>query len=77
MDNDEILVAFGKKVQGERQKRDLSQEQLAEIAGLDRTYISSMERGRRNVSLLNIIRVASALSISPSVFLEGIGEINE
>jgi transcriptional regulator with XRE-family HTH domain len=77
MDNDDILEAFGKKVQEERLKHGLSQEKLAEIAGLDRTYISSMERGRRNVSLLNIIKVASALSIPPSIFLEGIGEIDE
>lgn len=77
MDNDGILEVFGKKVQEERLKHELSQEKLAEIAGLDRTYISSMERGRRNVSLLNIIKVANALSISPSIFLEGIGEIDE
>jgi len=77
MDNDEVLNTFGKKVQEQRLKQGLSQEKLAEISGLDRTYISSMERGRRNVSLLNIVKVARALSIPPSDFLEGIRELDE
>jgi transcriptional regulator with XRE-family HTH domain len=73
MDSEEVLESFGKRVQQERLKLKLSQEKLAEIACLDRTYISSMERGCRNVSLLNIVKVANALSIPPSTLLEGLG----
>lgn len=73
MDNEQILGSFGQAVQKERLKLKLSQEKLAEIACLDRTYISSMERGCRNVSLLNIVKVANALSIPPSKLLEGLG----
>jgi len=47
----------------------LSQEKLAEAAGLHWTYISSVERGQRNVSLVNIVRIAKALGVSPSELL--------
>lgn len=57
--------AFGLRIQTLRRKKRLSQEDLAEIAGLHRTYISSLERGQRNVSLKNIIKLAVALKISP------------
>jgi transcriptional regulator with XRE-family HTH domain len=50
-----------------RESRGHSQERLAEIARLHRTYIGGIERGERNVSLVNIWRIADALGISPSV----------
>ena len=47
-----------------RRRKELSQEGLALVCGLDRTYIGSVERGERNISLLNIYVVASALGVS-------------
>lgn len=44
----------------------ISQEQLAERAGLDRTYVSSVERGKRNISLNNIFKLAEALNVTPA-----------
>jgi transcriptional regulator with XRE-family HTH domain len=57
------LVAFGQHLKQMRQGKGLSQEQLGLIAELDRTYISGIERGVRNVSLANIFRIAKALDV--------------
>jgi transcriptional regulator with XRE-family HTH domain len=76
MNKDQLLSAFGQKVQEVRRDKKLSQEDLADLADLDRTYISSMERGKRNVSLLNIVKVANALSVPPEIFVKGLGGIN-
>jgi len=48
----------------------LSQERLAELAGVHRTYLSSLERGERNVSLDNIYAIAEALGVSPAELFE-------
>lgn len=58
--------AFGRTVRKLRQSRGLSQERLAELAGIHRTYIGDVERGRRNVALVNMTRIAKALGISLS-----------
>ena len=64
----EILVSFGRKVQMRRKELKLSQEQLAEEAGLHRTYIGMIERAEKNVTLVNIEKIAKALKIRwPSV----------
>jgi transcriptional regulator with XRE-family HTH domain len=64
------LKRFGEKVRELRLKRGLSQEQLAESSGLHRTYISSLELGKRNVSLINIYALAKALGITPDKLLK-------
>ncbi|EOX0307874.1 helix-turn-helix domain-containing protein [Escherichia coli] len=55
----------------------LSQEQVAERAQLDRTYVSSVERGQRNISLLNICKLAAALEVTPESLLANLGEYYE
>ena len=60
---DPLLSAFGGAVRSLRLARGLSQESLAEAARLHVTYVSSLERGRRNVSLVNIDRLARALGV--------------
>jgi transcriptional regulator with XRE-family HTH domain len=66
------LQQFGARVRTLRKAKELSQEQLAERTGLHRTYIGGIERGERNVSLINIVRLANALEVSPSDLLQGI-----
>lgn len=61
--------AFGLAVRSRRQRVRLSQEELAELAGLHRTYIGSVERGERNVTLKNINAIAKALGIAGSQLL--------
>lgn len=72
-----LLDSFGLRVKELRKQQKISQERLAEISELDRTYISSIERGQRNVSLLNIVKIAAALKTTASYLLEGIEVINE
>ncbi|URN14976.1 MULTISPECIES: helix-turn-helix domain-containing protein [Streptomyces] len=64
--------AFGHRVREHRLSAGLSQEELAEAAGIHRTYVSSLERGQRNVSLDNIIALARALEIDAAQLLKGI-----
>lgn len=61
----EIKRAFGCKVRLEREVRGLSQEGLALVCGLDRTYIGGVERGERNISIINIHKIAAALDLPP------------
>lgn len=63
MDEAQLLVNFGDCVKNARLTLGLSQEKLALDCGLDRTYISSVERGKRNVSLINIHKLAAALNV--------------
>jgi transcriptional regulator with XRE-family HTH domain len=65
----EILVRFGQRVREERIKQRLSQEQLAELAGVHRTYIGMIERAEKNITLENIEKVANALKIKPETLL--------
>lgn len=65
----DIKNKFGKNLRRLRHQRGLSQEALADICELDRTYLGGAERGERNVSLLNIIRIADALNVPASELL--------
>jgi len=69
MIEEDILGSFGRTVQTLRLSKGWSQEKLAELSGLDRTYVSSVERGKRNVSILNICKLSNALDIPPSFLL--------
>jgi ribosome-binding protein aMBF1 (putative translation factor) len=62
-DKSEIQKRFGERVREIRKHRGLSQEALAFACGLDRTYIGGVERGERNISLVNIHRIADALNV--------------
>ncbi len=64
-----ILKLFGERVRVLRQARGISQEALALAAGLDRTYVGGVERGERNISLMNIQKIAQALDMSPGDLL--------
>ena len=66
------LVQFGQRVQRFRRQRGISQEDLADLASLHRNYISQIECGRRNLSLLNILKIARALKLPASKLIERI-----
>ncbi|GMQ23682.1 helix-turn-helix transcriptional regulator [Algoriphagus sp. oki45] len=57
----DVKAEYGKKVRTIRKKEGVSQESLADLAGLDRTYISDIENGKRNVSIETIFKIAEAL----------------
>lgn len=59
----EILVQFGHRVKELRKLQNMSQEDLADIAGLHRTYIGMIERAEKNITLINIEKIAKALKI--------------
>ncbi|HHU77152.1 MAG TPA: helix-turn-helix transcriptional regulator [Firmicutes bacterium] len=68
----DIRIAFGNQLKDLRRSQKISQEELAFRSGLHRTYISSVERGKRNISLINIAKLAKALGTDPARLLEGI-----
>lgn len=73
MKEKEIKKVLGLTVRKHRLKMGVSQEKLAELTDLHRTYISDIERGTRNVSAINIVRLARALKIKPARLLEDLG----
>jgi len=68
----DVLARFGRRVRDLRNAQRLSQEDFAAECGLDRTYISGIERGRRNVSLRNLRVIAKALGLSLSELFRGL-----
>ncbi len=59
-----ILKKLGERIKKLRKEAGISQEKLAELAGLDRTYINGVENGRRNISIINMEKICTALEIS-------------
>lgn len=64
----DIKIVVGKRVKELRNKLGISQEELADLASLDRTYITSVECGRRNISIVNIDKIAKALKVELNDF---------
>ncbi len=65
-DSDEkILIRFGRNIANVRKEKKITQEQLSFLSDLDRSYISGVESGKRNISIINIFKIAAALDISP------------
>jgi len=69
-DEDRLLRLFAENMRVVRTQRELSQEALGDLCDLDRTYISGIERKRRNVSIRNIQRIADALGVDARVLLD-------
>ncbi len=68
--DEQIQKRFGQRVRELRKQKDLSQEALALACDLDRTYVGGVERGERNISLLNIHKIAKALGVSAKDLLD-------
>jgi transcriptional regulator with XRE-family HTH domain len=69
---DSVLVKLGLNVRKRREARELTQENLAERASLDATYISGIERGVRNPGIKNVARLAKALGLSTAELCKGV-----
>ena len=67
------LIAIGNAIRHVRSEKKISQEELAHRAGIDRSYASSIERGRQNPGIVLLLQVAAALEISASELLERAG----
>lgn len=65
---EDIKLAIGKRIKELRVKQGISQEKLANLAELDRTYVTSVENGKRNISIVNIVKLCKALNIPLYLF---------
>ena len=63
MTTDERMIAFGRRVREVRKSKGISQERLAEMAGIDRSYMGNIERGEKNITLKKAYEVCDALDI--------------
>lgn len=70
--SDIVLRQFADRLIELRKERGISQERLAMEAGVGRSYLSGVERAQRNISLLNITKLAAALTVDPALLLEGV-----
>jgi transcriptional regulator with XRE-family HTH domain len=70
--HDSVLSCLGKNVRKAREEKALTQEKLAEIAELDATYISGIERGLRNPGIKNVARIAKALGLTTAQLCKGV-----
>jgi transcriptional regulator with XRE-family HTH domain len=72
MRKERTLVELGKRIQEARLELGISQEALATQAGLHRTYMGMVERGERNITIINLLRIATALGIEAGILLQGL-----
>lgn len=72
MSDEDDLETLGRNVRSARKRAKLTQEELAELADLHPTYVGGIERGERNIGVLNLIGLARALSVGPGTFFSGI-----
>lgn len=63
MTTDDRMIAFGKRVREVRKSKEISQEKLAEMAGIDRSYMGNIERGEKNITLKKAYEICDALGI--------------
>jgi transcriptional regulator with XRE-family HTH domain len=68
----EPLAQLGRNIKVMRVRRDMTQEELAAEAGLERSYAGAIERGERNLSVTSLLKLAQALGCSPNELLEGV-----
>lgn len=68
----DIRLRFGRRIQELRHAKGYSQEELAFRAGLHRTYVGAIERGQRNVSIINVKRLADALEVDLSTLFQNL-----
>jgi transcriptional regulator with XRE-family HTH domain len=69
---DDIRIRFGRALRRRRRKLGVSQEAFADMCGLDRTYIGGIERGERNVALVNIEKIAKTLRLTIAELFRGV-----
>ena len=72
-----VVTQFGSRLRAVREATGISQERLAHICGLDRTYIGVIERGKKNPSLVTIVRIATGLQVDPAELVRGLGSDEE
>jgi len=66
------LVAFGQAVRNRRKAMNFSQESFADECGIDRSYMGGVERGERNLAIVNMMKIIDALGVQPSEFFKAL-----
>lgn len=66
---DQRLVNFGNRIRAIRKEKNLSQEGLAALANIDRSYMGHIERGEKNITLTKVYQIADALEVSPAILI--------
>ena len=67
-----FLLAFGAAVRYSRKEKGFSQEAFADECGIDRSYMGGVERGERNIALVNVEKIIAALGVQPSEFFKAL-----